>query len=79
MDHLGTILTVSRNTAHHRSLWSALANTSWLIVIFGAHQGMAQLIATSVLISPWIHKDFPVSPPLLARGNCASVNLNHHK
>jgi hypothetical protein len=58
---------------------TALAKTSWLIVIFGEHQVMAQLIAKRVLISPLIHKDFPVRHPLLARGNFASVNLNHQK
>jgi hypothetical protein len=56
-----------------------MAKTSWLFVIFGEHQVMAQLIATRVLISPLIHKDFPVRPPLLARGNFASMNLNHQK
>jgi hypothetical protein len=40
---------------------------------------MAQLIATRVLISPLIHKEFPVRHPLLARGHFASVNLNHQK
>ena len=30
----------------------------WLFVIFGEHQVMAQLIATRVLISPLITKDF---------------------
>ena len=79
MDHRGTILTVSRDTAHHRSHWSALANTSSLFVIFGKHQVMAQRIAKRVLISPLIHKDFPVRLPLLARDNFASVNLNHQK
>jgi hypothetical protein len=58
---------------------TALVTTSWLIVIFGEHQVMAQLIAKRVLISPLIHKDFPVRHPLLARGNFASVNLNHQK
>jgi hypothetical protein len=56
-----------------------LAKFSGLFVIFGEHEVMAQLIATRVLISPVIHKDFPVSPPLLARDNFASVNLNHQK
>jgi hypothetical protein len=56
-----------------------LANTLWLFVIFGEHQVMAQLIAKRVLISPLINKDFPVRHPLLARGNFASVNLNHQK
>jgi hypothetical protein len=51
----------------------------WLFVIFGDHQVMAQLIAKRVLISPLIHKDFPVRHPFLARGNFASVNLNHQK
>jgi len=58
---------------------SALVNTSWLFVIFGEHQVMARLIAKRVLISLLIHKDFPVRHPLLARGNLASVNLNHQK
>jgi hypothetical protein len=48
-------------------------------IIFGEHQVMAQLIAKRVLISPLINKDFPVRYPLLARGNFASVNLNHQK
>ena len=56
-----------------------MAKISWLFVIFGEHQVMAQLIAKRVLISPLIHKDFPVRHPLLARGNFASVNLNHQK
>jgi hypothetical protein len=56
-----------------------LATTLWLFVIFGEHQVMAQLIAKRVLISPLINKDFPVRHPLLARGNFASVNLNHQK
>jgi hypothetical protein len=56
-----------------------MATTSWLFVIFGEHQVMAQLIAKSMLISPLIHKDFPVRHPRLAHGNCASVNLNHQK
>ena len=50
-----------------------------LFVIFGEHQVMAQLIAKRVLISLLINKDFPVRHPLLARGNFASVNLNHQK
>jgi hypothetical protein len=58
---------------------TALVNTSWVIVIFGEHQVMARLIAKRVLISPLIHKDFPVPHPLLAHGNLASVNLNHQK
>jgi hypothetical protein len=56
-----------------------MAKTSWLFVIFGEHQVMAQLIAKRVLISPLINKDFPVRHPLLIRGNFASVNLNHQK
>jgi hypothetical protein len=56
-----------------------LATTSWLIVILGEHQVMAQLIAKRVLMSPLIHKDFPVRHPRLARGNFASVTLNHQK
>jgi hypothetical protein len=52
---------------------------SWLFVIFGEHQVMAQLIAKRVLISPLIHKGFPVRHLLLSRGNFASVNLNHQK
>jgi hypothetical protein len=51
----------------------------WFFVVFGEHQVMAQLIATRVLISPLIHKDFSVRHPLPARGNFASVNLNHQK
>jgi hypothetical protein len=58
---------------------SNLAMISWVFVIFGEHQVMAQLIAKSVLISLLIHKDFPVRYPLLARGNCTSVTLNHQK
>jgi hypothetical protein len=56
-----------------------MARTSWFFVIFGEHHGMAQLIAKRVLIAPLIHKDFPVRHSLLARGNVASVNLNHQK
>jgi hypothetical protein len=48
-------------------------------ISFGEHQVMAQLIAKRVLISPLINKGFPVRPLLLARGNFASVNLNHQK
>jgi len=62
-----------------RPVWAKLAKISWLFVIFGEHQVMAQPIATRVLISPLIHKDFPVRHLLLARGNFASVNLNHQK
>jgi hypothetical protein len=51
----------------------------WLIVSFGEYQVMAQLIAKRVLISPLINKEFPVRHPVLARGNFASVNLNHQK
>ena len=54
-------------------------NGNGLFVIFGEHQVMAQPIAKRVLISPLINKDFPVRLPLLARGNLASVNLNHQK
>jgi hypothetical protein len=50
-----------------------------LFVIFGEHQVMAQLIATRVLISPLMNKDFSVRHPLPARGNFASMNLNHQK
>jgi hypothetical protein len=57
--------------------WPALATTSWVIVIFGEHQVMAQLIAKRMLIAPLMNKDFPVRPPLLARGNFTPVNLNH--
>jgi hypothetical protein len=53
--------------------------TSWLIVNFGEHEVMAQLIARRVLISALINKDFPVRHPFLACGNFASVNLNHQK
>jgi hypothetical protein len=56
-----------------------LCNENWLFVIFGEHQVMAQLIAKRVLVFPLIHKDFPVRHLLLARGNVASVNLNHQK
>jgi hypothetical protein len=56
-----------------------LATTLWLIVSFGEHQVMAHLIAKGVFISSLIHKDFPVHHPRLARGNVASVNLNHQK
>jgi hypothetical protein len=45
--------------------------------IFGEHQVAAQRIAKSARISPLINKDSPVRPPLLARGNFASVHLNH--
>jgi hypothetical protein len=53
--------------------------TSWLFGIFGEYQVMAQLIATRVLISPLMNKDFSVRHPLPARGNFASMNLNHQK
>jgi hypothetical protein len=53
--------------------------TSWLLRTFGERQTVAQPIAKSVLISPLINKDFPVRYPLLARGNFASVTLNHQK
>jgi hypothetical protein len=56
-----------------------MAKTSWVFVIFGEYQVMAQLIATRVLLAPLIHKDFPVRHPLLAHGNFASVTLNHQK
>jgi penicillin V acylase-like amidase (Ntn superfamily) len=49
--------------------YGSLATTSWLFVIFGEHQVMAQLIAKRVLIFPLIHKDVPVHHPLLARGH----------
>jgi hypothetical protein len=69
----------SSASTHTAQRYGILATTSWLFVIFGEHQVMAQLIATRVLISPLIHKGFPVRHLLLARGHCASVNLNHHK
>ena len=47
--------------------------------IFGEYQIMDQPIVKGVLISLLINKDFPVRHLLLARGNFASVNLNHHK
>ena len=56
-----------------------LVTISWLFVIFGEHQVMAQLIAKRVLMSPLIHKDFPVLHPLLVRSNFASMNLNRQK
>jgi hypothetical protein len=56
-----------------------MAKASWVIVTFGEHQVMAQLIAKRGFISPLINKDFPVRHSLLARGNFASVNLNHQK
>ena len=64
---------------HDELICTNMAQTSWLFVIFGEHQVMAQLIAKRVLISPLIHKGFPVCHLLLARGNFASVNLNHQK
>jgi hypothetical protein len=54
-----------QDTSHDANM----ARTSWIIVTFGEHQVMAQLIAKRVLISPLINKDFPVRHPLLARGN----------
>ena len=36
------------------------ANTSWLFVILGEHQVVAQLIAKRALMPPLIYKDFPV-------------------
>jgi hypothetical protein len=56
-----------------------MAKTFWLFVIFGEHQVVAQFIVKRVLSSPFINEDFPVCHPLLARGNFASVNLNHQK
>jgi hypothetical protein len=56
-----------------------LVRASWVIVIFGEHQVMAQLVAKRGLNFPLIHKDFLVRHSLLARGNFASVNLNHQK
>ena len=60
--------TIRRNMGHLRSgprqlrggarLFAHMATTSWLFVSFGEHQVMAQLIATRVLMSPLIHKDF---------------------
>jgi hypothetical protein len=74
--------TIRREIGHISTSQGRTANrvrTLWLFVIFGEHQVMAQLIATRVLISPLINKDFSVRHPLPARGNFASVNLNHQK
>jgi hypothetical protein len=46
---------------------------------FGECQMMAQLIARRGLVSPLIHKELRVCHLLLARDNCAAVNLNHQK
>jgi hypothetical protein len=51
----------------------------WLFVTFGEYQVMAQFIANRVLISSLINKEFSVRHSLLARGDVASVNLNHQK
>jgi hypothetical protein len=67
-----------QNFGDIRPVWAKL-HAIRLFVIFGEHQVMAQLIAKRMLISPLINKDFPVRHPLLARGNFASVNLNHQK
>ena len=75
-DTTGTSLWRTRLT---RQALTTLAKTSWLFGTFGEHQVMGQLIAKRVLISPLIHKGFPVCHLLLARGNFASVNLNHQK
>jgi hypothetical protein len=56
-----------------------MANASWLFVIFGEHQVVAQRIAKRALISPLINKGFPVRALPPARGNVAYVNLNHQK
>jgi hypothetical protein len=50
-----------------------------LLRAFGECQMMAQLIARRWLVPLLIHKEFRVRQPLLARGNFASVNLNHQK
>jgi hypothetical protein len=47
----------------YASYSSNLVTISWLFVIFGEHQAMAQLIAKRVLISPLINKDLPVRHP----------------
>jgi hypothetical protein len=44
-------------------------STSWLFVIFGEHQVMAQLIAKRVLISPLINKEFRKR----SRGRCGNI------
>jgi hypothetical protein len=64
---------------HQTAQGAKRVTTSWLFVVFGEAQVMAQLIVKRGLISPLIHKDFPVRHPLLARGNFASVHLNHQK
>jgi hypothetical protein len=69
----------SHPTPNLGNMTKSTAIPYWLFVIFGEHQVMAQLIATRVLISPLINKDFSVRHPLPARGNFASVNLNHQK
>jgi hypothetical protein len=58
---------------------SNLANISWLLRTFGECQMLAQQIARRWLVSLLINKEFRVCHPLLARGNFASVNLNHQK
>jgi hypothetical protein len=55
---------------------SKLTKTEDVVASF---EMMAHLIAKRGLISPLIHKDFPVRHPLLAHGNFASVTLNHQK
>jgi hypothetical protein len=56
-----------------------MANTSWLIVIFGECQLIAKLITRGSPVTPLIHKDFRVCHPLLARRNYAALTLNHQK
>jgi hypothetical protein len=53
--------------------------TSWLIVIFGEHQLMAELITRGSPVSPLIDKDFRVCHPRLVRRHEAAVTLNHQK
>jgi hypothetical protein len=50
-----------------------------LLRTLGERQLMIQLIARRWLVSPLINKDFRAYYPLLARGNFASVKLNHQK
>jgi hypothetical protein len=69
----------SSASTHTAQRYGILAKITWLIVNFGEHQMIAQLIAKRVLIFPLINKDLRDCYPLFVRGNFASVNLNHQK
>ena len=79
LSELGYPEDLSRITRIKLWLFPHRCKGSRLIVTFGEHQVMAQLIAKRGIIPPLINKDFPVRHPLLARGNFASVILHHQK